>query len=110
MRETETAIIKSIKENVRLKEWNEEIRECRSSGLTVIEWCRQNNVNVKNYYYHLRRVRKCLCENQCSEIVPVSLPVKKNHNEIRIEKNGLQITLPADISSETLTVLIRELC
>ena len=58
MREPETAIIVGIKDDIKWKEWEEQIRECKSSGLTAAEWCRQNNINVKTYYYHLRRVRE----------------------------------------------------
>lgn len=110
MRETETAMIVGIKDDIKWRKWEEQIRECRSSGLTAAEWCRQNNVNLKSYYYHLRRVRERLCENQSREIVPLSLSVQNDPGEIRIEKNGLQISLPSDIPSETLAALVRELC
>lgn len=57
MRETETAIIERIKTDVKWEEWKEQVNSQITSGLTVKEWCRQNNVNAKTYYYHLRRVR-----------------------------------------------------
>ena len=41
-------------------------------------------------------------------IVPLSVP--KCTSNIHIEKNGLQISLPTDISSETLIALVHELC
>ena len=41
-------------------------------------------------------------------IVPVSVP--RPNSDIRIEKNGLQISLPADISADTLLKLVHELC
>lgn len=111
MREQETAMITSIKTDIRWKEWEEQIREQTSSGLTAKEWCRQNNINVKTYYYHLRRVREKLCEQRTQEIIPVSIGSEKpGANEIRMEKNGLQISLPSDVPAETLTALVRELC
>lgn len=45
MREQETAMITSIKTDIRWKEWEEQIREQTASGLTAKEWCRQNNIN-----------------------------------------------------------------
>ena len=111
MREQETAIITSIKSEIRWKEWEEQIRKQTSSGLTAKEWCRQNNINVKTYYYHLRRVREKLCEQRSQEIIPVNVPKEKpGANEIRIEKNGLQISFPSDVLAEILTALVRELC
>ena len=34
-----------IKKQVQKTEWSERIRRCSESGLTVAEWCRQNNIN-----------------------------------------------------------------
>jgi len=40
--------------------------------------------------------------------VPVAVP--RATSDIRIEKNGLQISLPTNISADTLIALIHELC
>lgn len=45
MRETETAIIERIKTDVKWDEWQEQVNSQITSGLTVKEWCRQNNVS-----------------------------------------------------------------
>ncbi|WP_420832452.1 IS66 family insertion sequence element accessory protein TnpA [Paenibacillus periandrae] len=34
------------------------IRDCRSSGQTVVRWCADHEVNVKSYYYWLRKIDK----------------------------------------------------
>ena len=110
MRETETSMIARIKSKVKWDEWQEQVNSQITSGLTVKEWCRQNNVNAKTYYYHLRRVREKLCEDHSQQIVPIRAPEPVKSSEIHIEKNGLNITLPSDISGETLAALVRELC
>lgn len=110
MRETETAMIERIKNKVKWDEWQEQVNSQITSGLTVKEWCRQNNVNAKTYYYHLRRVREKLCEDQGQQIVPLSISEPAKASEIHIEKNGFKITLPSDILTETLTALVHELC
>lgn len=38
--------------------WTERIRECKASGLTVKEWCRQNGLGDKSYYYWMRKIKK----------------------------------------------------
>lgn len=43
---------------VRLEHWASLIQSCADSGLTKAEWCRQNNIKTKTYYYWQRRVRK----------------------------------------------------
>ena len=110
MRETETSMIARIKSKVKWDEWQEQVNSQITSGLTVKEWCRQNSINEKTYYYHLRRVREKLCEDHGQQLVPISAPEPVKSSEIHIEKNGLNITLPSDISGETLAALVRELC
>jgi len=44
--------------NVRLEQWTSLVQSCSDSGLTKAEWCRQNNIKIKTYYYWQRRVRK----------------------------------------------------
>lgn len=110
MREAETAIISEIKGEVKWQKWEAQIKSRISSGLTVKEWCRQNNVNEKTYYYHLREVRERLCEDNKQTIVPVAIHEQADADNIYIEKNSLKISLPANICRETLTALVRELC
>ena len=39
--------IAMVKKNVRLQEWERQIEEQKSSGLSVQEWCRQNGIAAK---------------------------------------------------------------
>ena len=107
METNKTRAIIRVKQELRLKEWSEQINEQQASGLTVQKWCEENDVNLKTYYYHLRKVRE-QCMETAPAIVPVSVP--RSDENINIEKNGLQISLPADISADILTALVRELC
>ena len=102
-----TTAIVTVKQEVRLHEWAAQIEAQQASGMTVQRWCAENGINDKTYYYRLRRVRE-----QCVESAPaiVSVPIPQQRGDIRIEKNGVPIYLPADISSETLTALIHEIC
>lgn len=47
----------------RLSQWTEIIRECRSSGQKVAEWCDDHDIKPSSYYYWLRRVRKAACDS-----------------------------------------------
>ena len=100
-------VITTVKHEVRLREWAAQIEAQQASGMTVQEWCAENGISPKTYYYHLRKVRE-QCIASAPAIVPLTMP--EQTGDIRINKNGLQITLPADISSETLVALVHELC
>lgn len=105
---TKTAMaIAEIKQEVRLTEWAEQIQSQMQSGLSVRSWCAQNGINPKTYYYRLRRVRE-ECVEAAPAVVPLNFP--KQGSNIHIVKNNLQISLPADISADTLTALVHELC
>lgn len=103
---TASAIV-TVKGEIRLWEWKTQIEAQQSSGLTVREWCSQNGISPKTYYYRLKRVREH-CIEAMPSIVPVSLPQKSG--DISIEKNGLRISLPENISPDTLIAVVHELC
>lgn len=43
--------VRAIKHQTLMQEWSERIRECRSSGKSVAEWCGENGIKTKTYYY-----------------------------------------------------------
>ena len=43
---------------MRLSNWTKLIRECNASGLAKKQWCAQNQVDEKQFYYWQRRVRE----------------------------------------------------
>ena len=58
--------IAEIKERVRTEEWEERVRQCR-----------QNSINLKTYYYLLRKTCKEICENLSSQ---AKICVKESSN------------------------------
>ena len=55
---------------------------------------------------HLREWAEQLEAQQA--IVPISVP--QQSSDIRIEKNGLQISLPTNVTQEALLALVNALC
>lgn len=54
--------ITDAKAEFRLRQWTKIIQSCQESGMTVVAWCRENNVKIKSYYYWLRKLRTIACE------------------------------------------------
>lgn len=77
--------INNIKQNVQLQEWTKQIKAQQESGMTVTAYCAQNGINIKTYYYHLRKVWERCLESEPA-IVPVTVP--RSNSDIRIEKSG----------------------
>lgn len=71
---------REITRQYRLNQWTEIIKECRSSGQKISEWCAEKDISTASYYYWLKLVRTAACEslpvlnsgNQ--QIVPVKMP------------------------------------
>ena len=47
-----------VKNQVRAENWSKLIEECQRSGQTVVRWCKENDVNIKTYYYWLGKFRQ----------------------------------------------------
>lgn len=97
-----------VKNEVTSAEWAEKIRQCRESGLTVQEWCNLNKVNVKTYYYHLRRTREKIVE-QIPVPVGITQQIHKEEPEIKIRIGEAVIKIPDGISEKTIGAVLRTL-
>lgn len=95
--------ISIVKKQVQKAEWTEIIRKCSESGLTVSEWCRENGINLKTYYYHLRKIRKEICEQ-----IPVPvMTVPEESHSVKISIGDMIAEIPEGISEQMMTSLIR---
>lgn len=81
----------------------EKIQCCRESGLTVSEWCRENNINLKTYYYHLRKIRKKLCEQIA---VPV-MTVEDTNPTVKLRIADVTAEITDSTSEQMITMIIR---
>ena len=102
--ETTTAIT-AVKQDVRLREWAEQLEAQQASGLTVPQWCAENGIKTKSFYYRLRRVREQYIQS-AHAVVPLTVPQQQSA-DIRIEKNDLHISLPTSITKDTLLALVK---
>ena len=105
--------------------WMERIRKCKTSGMTVVNWCATNDINIKSYYYWLRKLKR-----EAFELLPVkqdqALPaisetsfaeipqqVRKNSSVIRVSLNDIMIEIPDGADSATISDVlcaVRKLC
>ena len=53
--DAKTTALAAVKQEVRMQEWSAQIAERQASGLTVRQWCIENRVKPKTYYYHLKK-------------------------------------------------------
>ena len=76
-----------VKNQMRARNWQELIQARQDSGQTVVSWCRENNVNIKTYYYWLHKLRQ-------QEIVKQELPVPVEAPEKPVVFGQLEVHTP----------------
>lgn len=103
-----------------LQEWAEMISECTNSGKTVTEWCSETGINVKTYYYRLKKVRdEMLQKQETNPIVPIGIrskiscddfdnkTVTQSSTVMKVRKGDIEIELSENISAENFSKLMR---
>jgi len=88
--------IRTIKAELRHREWREQIRKCQDSGQTVTEWCSSNGIKLSTYYTRLRKVREELLSQQpeLQKIVPVSVSTELSDNNVVLQKETASLEVP----------------
>ena len=56
--------LQRVNRQQRLAEWSRRVETCRSSGLTVVQWCQENGIAVSTYFSWQRKVFQALKEVQ----------------------------------------------
>ena len=108
--------ISDAKTEFRLRQWTQIVQACQSSGMTVVAWCRQNNVKIKSYYYWLRRLRTLACESRSvptqseqQSIVPVVFKQAKPTSAITIHLASVSVDICEGTSRETIEAVLAAL-
>ena len=57
-----------------LQEWTVRFADQKASGLTVRQWCEQNNLSFHTYNYWKHLLKEEVVEQVLPVIVPLSLP------------------------------------
>ena len=101
--------IAKVKKEVKLAQWAEMVRSRNESGLTVTDWCKENGINLKTYYYRLKRMRQAVCnEIEQHDIVPVEVNAgtEATTEKIELSVGDVKISLPDNFNENTLSRLL----
>ena len=97
----------TVRAEYRMQNWAIVIQECRASGLTNKEFCRQHGISEKSYYYWLKKLRDHVAE-AVPQIVPLNLK-EKNEDTLEICYRGAKLQLPGNIEIESVAAILRSI-
>ena len=89
--------------------WAERISECRSSGMPVKTWCRENGVNEQTYYKWQRRLfamAQAQQEVQFAEVTPVR-PVNCGNVAVTVRIAGAEADIHSGADAATVETVLR---
>ena len=116
---------------IHLQEWTVRFADQKASGLTVRQWCEQNNLSFHTYNYWKHLLKEEVVDQALPDIVPLSLPAladsdsslettvseirsiranRSNDSNIKLQINGVSIEIDTSVSEQFLTKLIRAVC
>jgi hypothetical protein len=72
--------VKQKLHHVRLNEWTTRFKEQKASGLTVRQWCVQNQVSIHTYNYRKHVLKEEFVNQMLHDIVPVTFPIPISSN------------------------------
>jgi transposase-like protein len=71
--------------------WKQRIADRKSSGLSVADWCKKNNLTKHAYYYWWKRVESTVQNSEAS--IPIFIEIKPEYIEpLKAVKLVLPIT------------------
>ena len=105
----------AIAKQYQLNEWAQAIKAQKASGLTIENWCHENNVTKAAFYYRLRKVRQTYLENLEEQtpqnLVPISTLIASNEsetiNELSIHCNECELRINGNTSMPLLESVLK---
>ena len=110
--------VNAVKHQAKLLEWKDRVTDCRSSGMSVKEWCKENGCSPKTYYRWeqeiLGKVRQIA--KAPSQPVLVELPLAKPVQDCSLKRSvfvpaavirigQMELELSNTVSTELLSQL-----
>ena len=99
-----------ISRQERLEKWASRIMACRSSGMTVRVWCRENQVPEKSYYYWHRQLFETVSRQShfvqpaFAEITP---PQQAAVPTVTVRCSGMEADIYGGADTATIETVLR---
>lgn len=99
----------AIRDEYRLQEWSQIIQAGQNSGLSKQEFCRQNGISERQYYYWLKKLRETVVETASPRLVHLEALVPQSEGILRIQIGQADLRLPVNTDAEAVAAILRAL-
>lgn len=109
-------ILKSTAEDLLL--WEQRINERTKSGMSVSQWCKNNEISKSQYHYWNHKInKKQRSDNEMAfvEITPIisnadqAIPNQDKLEDFQIFFKSIQVTVPSNFNQTSLAGLMKVL-
>ena len=102
------ADVLEVRDEYRAQHWAMVIQECRNSGLSNREYCRQRGIAEKSFYYWQRKLRKQIVESASPQLVQLEPPAVPDE-QLCIQYRGAELKLPVGVDMDAVAAILRSL-
>ena len=100
--------LQTVNQQRKLSEWAERVSACRSSGLSVKTWCRENGISEQTYYKWQRRLYELAQnqqENRFAEVTPQAL--NRSRIAVTVHFGGVELAIHNGADAATVEAVLR---
>ena len=100
--------LQTVNRQRKLGEWAEQVSACRSSGLSVKTWCRENGVSEQTYYkwprwlYELAQNQQ---ENRFADVTPQR--INRSGIAVTVQFGGVELAIHNGADAATVEAVLR---
>ena len=87
--------VMQVREAYRVEQWRQLMQQRKDSPLNNREFCAQQGISEKSYYYWLKKLRESAMERGIPQLV--ALEDREKPDELRIEYHGASMALPGHV-------------
>lgn len=110
--------VTKVRRYLKREEWKTLITECRTSGMPVSAWCKENGICEQTYYKNLKKLRSEMIDSLPAPIkdieekpvafkrLEVQTPVADTQAAVIIRLNGASVEIADGTSQQTIQAVL----
>ena len=102
--------IRTLRQEQNLAVWTTQVEECNNSGLSVAQWCRNNNIPVSTFWSRQRKVFEAFSKDSANDFVEVTVqPEISTTGSVAVTINSKNFTAEIHNGADecTITAVLR---